>query len=125
MRGETISVVFANSVLHFIEQILFFQFVQIYSAEGETIVRRRNVDNCLVNDVEGFTFCLYEWVKWFGVFFAKVETFDSVWLKMPLAVLFSGGDRSTRPLQYLCVTYGLFLSLFVGFFRRGLLRHNK
>ena len=37
LRGETISLVFANSVLHLIEQILFFQFEQIYSAEGETL----------------------------------------------------------------------------------------
>ena len=54
-------------------------------------MRWGNVDNCRVNDVEGFTFCLYEWAKWFGFwgfFFTKAVTFYCVSLKLPLVVFF-------------------------------------
>ena len=89
-------------------------------------MRWGNVDNCRVNDVEGFTFCLYEWAKWFGFgvvfFFTKAVTFYCVSLKQPLVVFFSEGvTKSTHPLQNLCVTCGQYLSFDVGFYSKGII----
>ena len=56
-------------------------------------------------------------------FFAKAETFYCVWLKLPLAVLFSRGDRSTHPSNTFVSRMDYFCHSWV-FIRRGL-RINK